>query len=132
SRMGEPLYLCQPPTGYSEESSRWLSNATLLERMNFAVSLASNKINGTHVDLRQLVPQGIVDDRDKLVNQLIAALVHSDVSDETRDDLKNVVKEARAKITPAKYNGLTPQKQDEQLIGGIAALLLGSREFQVK
>ncbi|MEK7833023.1 MAG: DUF1800 domain-containing protein, partial [Acidobacteriota bacterium] len=28
ARMGEPLYQCQPPTGYSEDSSRWLSIAT--------------------------------------------------------------------------------------------------------
>jgi uncharacterized protein (DUF1800 family) len=132
SRMGEPLYLCQPPTGYSEDSSRWLSNATLLERMNFAVTLVSNKINGTRVDVTRLVAPSAVNDRDKLLDQLIAVLVHSDVPNETRDNLESAVNEARAKTPPAKYNGRAAQKNNELLIGGIAALILGSREFQVK
>jgi uncharacterized protein (DUF1800 family) len=132
SRMGEPLYLCQPPTGYSEDSSRWLSNATLLERMNFAVTLAGNKINGTRVEAARLVASGAVNDRDKLLDQLIAVLVHSDIPDETRDNLKSAVNEARAKMTPAKFDSRTAQKNNEQLLGGLAALILGSREFQVK
>jgi uncharacterized protein (DUF1800 family) len=132
AKMGEPLFLCQPPTGYSEDSSRWLSNATLLERMNFAVTLTSNKINGTRVELSRLVESGVVNDRDKLLDQLIAALVHSEISDETRDNLKNAVNESRAKTNTAKYDGRAAQKHHEQLVGGLVALILGSREFQVK
>jgi uncharacterized protein (DUF1800 family) len=132
ARMGEPLYLCQPPTGYSEDSSRWLSNATLLERVNFAVTLVSNKINGTRVDVARLIAPSVVNDRDKLLDQLIAVLVHSDVSDETRDNLEGAVNESRSKMTPAKHEGRAAQKNNELLIGGVAALILGSREFQVK
>jgi uncharacterized protein (DUF1800 family) len=132
TRMGEPLYLCQPPTGYSEDSSRWLSNATLLERMNFAVTLVSNKINGTRVDVTRLVAPNAVNDRDKLLDQLIAVLVHSDLSHKTRDNLESAVNEARAKMTPAKSDARASQKHNQQLIGGVAALILGSREFQVK
>jgi uncharacterized protein (DUF1800 family) len=132
AKMGEPLFLCQPPTGYSEDSSRWLSNATLLERMNFAVTLTSNKINGTRVEISRLVEFSVVNDRDKLLDQLIAALVHSEISDETRDNLKTAVNESRTKTTPAKYDGRVAQKNNEQLVGGIVALILGSREFQVK
>jgi uncharacterized protein (DUF1800 family) len=132
ARMGEPLYLCQPPTGYSEDSSRWLSNATLLERMNFAVTLVSNKINGTRVDMTRLVTPNAVNDRDKLLDQLIAVLVHSDLSHETRENLESAVNESRAQMTPAKYDARAAQKNNEQLIGGVAALILGSREFQVK
>ncbi len=132
ARMGEPLYLCQPPTGYSEDSSRWLSNATLLERMNFTVTLVSNKINGTRFDVTRLVDSGIANDRDKLLDQLIAVLVHSDLPDETRDNLESAVDESREKITPAKLKSRAVQKNNQQLIGSIAALILGSREFQVK
>jgi uncharacterized protein (DUF1800 family) len=131
-QMGEPLYLCQPPTGYSEDSSRWMSNATLLERMNFAVALISNKINGTRVDVSRFVAPDTVKDKNKLLDQLIAVLIHSEVGDETRDNLSRVVNEARGKMTPAKYDERMARKNTDQLVGGLAALILGSREFQVK
>lgn len=134
ARMGEPLYLCQPPTGYSEDSSLWLSNATLLERMNFAVSLVGNKVPGTRVDAVRLIAPDAVKDQRRLLDQLIAVLVHSEVSDETRNNLKSVVKGTRVEAVPAKYNAKSPPppNQNEQLIRAIASLVLGSREFQVK
>ncbi|MCI0337504.1 MAG: DUF1800 family protein [Acidobacteria bacterium] len=132
ARMGEPLYLCQPPTGYPEDSSRWLSNATLLERVNFALALISNKITGTRVDVSRFVAANVVNNKDRLLDQLIAVLVHSDVSEETRDNLENVVNESREKTNPAKNDERAAQKNNEQLIGGVAALILGSHEFQVK
>jgi uncharacterized protein (DUF1800 family) len=132
ARMGAPLYGCQPPTGYDENSSEWLSNATLLERMNFAVALVGNRIAGTRVDVGRFVAPDAVKDPRRLLDQLIAALVHSDVSAETRENLMRVLQESRVKAVPAKLDAKTMQKNHEQLIGGIAALVLGSREFQVK
>jgi uncharacterized protein (DUF1800 family) len=46
--MGEPLYGAQPPTGYSEKSSAWINTGALLNRLNFALALASNKLPGVH------------------------------------------------------------------------------------
>jgi uncharacterized protein (DUF1800 family) len=48
-RMGQPLYQCQPPAGYADRGDQWMSNGAVLERLNFAVALASNKIAGTTV-----------------------------------------------------------------------------------
>src|SRR5262249_31356704 len=102
ARMGEPLYLYQPPTGYSEESAQWLSSATLLERMNFAVALFANKISGTRVDVSRLVAPDAVNDQRRLLDQLIAVLVHSDVSAETRETLMHALNESHTKAVPAK------------------------------
>jgi uncharacterized protein (DUF1800 family) len=132
ARMGEPLYLCQPPTGYSEESSRWLSNATLLERMNFSIALFTNKINGTRIDVSRFVSPDTLRKDERLLDQLIALLVHSDVSDETRDNLTGVIKESRQKLFPAKYDERTARRNTDQFLTGVAALIIGSREFQVK
>jgi uncharacterized protein (DUF1800 family) len=128
ARMGEPLYQCQPPTGYSEDSSRWLSNATLLERMNFAVALTANRINGTRVEVGRFVAPETAKDQKRLLDGLLAAFVHSEVSKETRDNLAKVLNDQRAKATPAKFDN----RQTNELIGSLAALVLGSREFQVK
>jgi uncharacterized protein (DUF1800 family) len=131
ARMGAPLYLCQPPTGYDENSAEWLSSATLLERMNFAVALTGNRINGARVEVSRFAPPGATDDPDRFIDHLVAALVHSDVSRETRENLGRVLSETRAKTTPAKFDSRAPQKNNEMVVG-LMALILGSREFQVK
>jgi uncharacterized protein (DUF1800 family) len=49
SRMGQPLYQCQPPAGYPDRGEHWMSNGAILERLSFAVALTGNKIPGTEV-----------------------------------------------------------------------------------
>jgi uncharacterized protein (DUF1800 family) len=131
ARMGEPLYLCQPPTGYGENSAEWLSSATLLERMNFAVALTGNRINGSHVEVSRFTPPEAMNDSDRIIGRLLAVLVHSDVSPETRENLARVLSETRAKTTPTKFDGRAPQKNFE-MTTALTELILGSREFQVK
>jgi uncharacterized protein (DUF1800 family) len=48
-RMGEPLFLAQPPTGYSDLAASWISPDMLLTRMNFAADLVSNRLDGARV-----------------------------------------------------------------------------------
>jgi uncharacterized protein (DUF1800 family) len=39
-QMGEPLYMCQPPTGYKDTADAWVNTGALVNRINFAVKLA--------------------------------------------------------------------------------------------
>ena len=48
-RMGEPLFLAQPPTGYPDVGSSWISPDMLLTRMNFAADLVGNRFAGARV-----------------------------------------------------------------------------------
>lgn len=48
--MGMPLYGAVPPTGYNWQASTWVSTGALVNRMNFALSLAANKLNGITVN----------------------------------------------------------------------------------
>lgn len=48
-QMGQPLYRKQEPTGYSNNGEEWMSSNALLARMNFAVALEKNKLNGVTV-----------------------------------------------------------------------------------
>ena len=48
--LGEPLYRKVEPTGYSNKGADWLNSASLLARMNFAVALTNNKVQGTKVE----------------------------------------------------------------------------------
>jgi uncharacterized protein (DUF1800 family) len=48
-RMGEPLFLAQPPTGYPDVGASWVSPDMLLTRMNFAADLVGNRVDGARV-----------------------------------------------------------------------------------
>ena len=45
-QMGEPLYMCQPPTGYRNTADSWISAGGLVSRMNFATRVASGNMPG--------------------------------------------------------------------------------------
>jgi uncharacterized protein (DUF1800 family) len=43
-QLGMPLYMCQPPTGYADAADAWINTGALVNRMNFALRLASNRV----------------------------------------------------------------------------------------
>lgn len=53
-RMGEPLFLAQPPTGYPDVGASWTSPDMLLTRINFATDLIANRIPGSRLKLEAL------------------------------------------------------------------------------
>ena len=55
--LGMPLYQCQPPTGYKDTADAWVNTGALVGRMNFGLSLTSNRIRGVAVS--QSTPDAI-------------------------------------------------------------------------
>jgi uncharacterized protein (DUF1800 family) len=49
-QMGMPLYGCIPPVGYKWDEADWVSTGALVDRMNFALSLAANRFPGITVE----------------------------------------------------------------------------------
>jgi uncharacterized protein (DUF1800 family) len=90
ARMGQPLYGFQTPNGYSDVAENWVNTGALLERMNFALSLASNRIPGTRVDLSRFfgdMKTGGVVDKAKLLDRFVTLIVGGDISPKTRETL---------------------------------------------
>ncbi|HEY0513182.1 MAG TPA: DUF1800 domain-containing protein [Thermoanaerobaculia bacterium] len=54
TRMGQPLYAYQAPTGYPDRAEAWVNTGSLLNRMNFGLQLAANRVKGVSVDLTAL------------------------------------------------------------------------------
>ena len=52
--LGMPLYGCLTPNGYGDTADTWLNAGTLLNRMNFALSLVDNRLLGVRIDLASL------------------------------------------------------------------------------
>src|SRR3984885_1410225 len=133
STMGMPLYGAQPPTGYSMKAETWVSSSALLNRMNFALTLTSDKMKAVKVDVGQLAGSSPRDSNLALTT-LENSLLAGDVSSQTHDSIT-------AQIDAAAING-AQQKQDKSGarkpvdasrspdVSTIAGLLLGSPEFQ--
>ncbi len=76
-RMGEPLFLSRPPTGYADTGAAWASPDMLLTRMNFAVDLVGNRLDGAKVP-----PNALRD-----VPALVRLVAPDSLSAETREAL---------------------------------------------
>ncbi len=121
NRMGMPLYGAQPPTGYSMKAETWVSSSSLLNRMNFALALTSDKIKGTRVNAGLLAGSSSPGELAATLSALESGLLAGDVSKQTHDSIT-------AQIEAGKSGA--PQKQRPPDVSMIAGLLLGSPEFQ--
>ena len=120
-QMGEPLYLCQPPTGYSDVSSAWVNTGALVRRLNFAVALASNRLPGTSVDVAGLLAPWQACDARASVEPLARALTGEALSEGTLDTIRKRLEETAASSPDVSSNTQLPL---------VAGLILGSPEFQ--
>jgi uncharacterized protein (DUF1800 family) len=82
ARMGEPLYGFQTPNGYSDSAESWVNTGGLLERMNFGLALASNRVQGTKVNLTKTSG-----DQAKVMDEYLKTILAGDVSPATREAL---------------------------------------------
>jgi hypothetical protein len=155
ARMGEPLYMYQAPTGYPDTAEDWVNTGSLLERMNFALALASNRIPGTRVDLSRFTGNesgaGGSIDKTKAMERFTSVILNGDVSPQTKATLTRQLNEplpapsnASSQAMPAGDaqaarggRGLRQMARADtgRVIGNpeivkIAGLILGSPEFQ--
>jgi len=54
SRMGQKMYFYQAPTGFPDTGQYWINTGSLLNRMNFGLALASQRIPGVRLNLLAL------------------------------------------------------------------------------
>lgn len=121
ARMGEPLYRCQPPTGYKDTADAWVSTGALVERLRFGAALARRQVPG--IAWPDLPPQTAKDPA-AVIASLSPRLVPSGLSPGTTDALLKA-----ANATPRAYaDGEMRPVDQAQLLG----FLLGSPEFQRK
>ncbi len=53
-KMGQKMYFYQAPTGFPDKGQYWINTGALLNRMNFGLAIASQRIAGTKLDLLSL------------------------------------------------------------------------------
>ncbi|MBK9214223.1 MAG: DUF1800 domain-containing protein [Chloracidobacterium sp.] len=146
TKLGEVPYGYQAPTGYPDTAEDWVNTGALLERLNFAVAIASNRIPGTRVDLRGFDPK----DKRRMLDVAIEQLLDGDISQTTRATLLKQVAQPLPEVkAPAELDdGLTVDNMRGGQQGGrnrqvrllepsgdpevfkVVSLVLGTPEFQ--
>jgi uncharacterized protein (DUF1800 family) len=123
-RMGEPLFLCQPPTGYSDKATTWVNTGALLNRLNFALAFASGRMPGTTVNLQPMFGDDAGKDPELALGRSIELFLDGQVDPSTRQTLEARLGDPQ--ILRASLDD--PVKQVNE--GLLSGLVLGAPEFQ--
>jgi hypothetical protein len=130
TQMGEGLFLAQPPTGYPDTAEHWVNTGALLDRMNFALALSANRINGTRVDLTKLMPAAppntLNASRTQLVDHFAKLLLRTELSPQTRATIDKSLGDKSLNEATLAMNNSGTNSDAAKIVG----LLLGSPEFQ--
>ena len=124
ARMGEPLFLCQPPTGYSDKATTWVNTGALLNRLNFALALATGKVPGTTVSLPSMLGDEAGTDPELALQRSLELFLGGQVDASTKATLE-------ARLDDPQVLEATLDDPVRQVNEGLlAGLVLGTPEFQ--
>ncbi len=139
TKMGQRFYYYQAPTGFPDRASNWINTGALLNRMNFGLAFASQKIPGVRMDLAALnnyhEPESAIDaltvysnillpQRDHAANiKRLIPLVNDDAVEEKISKAATVDKTAEQ---------MTLDKGTKNMLSQVVGIIIGSPEFQRK
>jgi uncharacterized protein (DUF1800 family) len=123
-RIGEPLYQCQPPTGYADKADAWVSTGALLNRLNYSLALTGNRLAAVRTDIPSLLGADGGSKPDAMLDAAIALLLSGEASPQTRATLEKQMNDPR--VLQASLDDPVTRVNS----GMIAGLVLGAPEFQ--
>jgi uncharacterized protein (DUF1800 family) len=118
ARMGEPLYMYQAPTGYPDTAENWVNTGALLERLNFGLALASNRIPGTRVDLARFNKNDAKEgaNTEQVMNRFLEVIVQGDISAKTKATLLRQLKEPLPAMPPPTATATSMTDDDSAMV----------------
>jgi uncharacterized protein (DUF1800 family) len=123
-RIGEPLYQCQPPTGYADKADTWVNTGALLNRLNYSLALAGNKVRGSRSDVPSLLGMDSTTDAKAALNRAVELFLGGQTAPTTVETLEKQLDSPQ--VVQAKLDD--PVQQVD--LGVVAGLVLGAPEFQ--
>jgi uncharacterized protein (DUF1800 family) len=123
-RIGEPLYQCQPPTGYSDKADAWVNTGALLNRLNYSLALAGNKVRGSRSDAASLLGMDSSTDAKTALDRAVQLFLGGQTGPMTVPTLEKQLDSPQ--ILQAKLDD--PVRHVD--LGVVAGLVLGAPEFQ--
>jgi hypothetical protein len=123
-RIGEPLYQCQPPTGYSDKAEAWVNTGALLNRLNFSLALAGNKVRGSRTDVSALLGTETACDSKQVLDRALQLFLGGQATPSTVETLQKQLDDPQ--VVQAKLDD--PVKAVD--LAMVTGLVLGAPEFQ--
>ena len=154
AELGMPVFGHQTPDGYSMTAEVWNNTASLVARMNFALALSTNRVQGVHPNWDNLliaphaagtVPEFLSPEQKEAILQ--DKLLHTAVSDRTRNTILTQIstnadqqdnslrqiaigKSKQDPLTPVQAKAPTTPAPHDSQAALAAGLIFGSPEFQ--
>jgi uncharacterized protein (DUF1800 family) len=123
-RIGEPLYQCQPPTGYSDKAETWVNTGALLNRLNYSLALAGNRMRGARTDVASLLGVDPAAEPKAALDRAVQLFLGGQAAPATVETLEKQLDNPQ--VLQAKLDD--PRRQVD--LGVVAGLVLGAPEFQ--
>jgi uncharacterized protein (DUF1800 family) len=123
-RIGEPLYQCQPPTGYADKADAWVNTGALLNRLNFSLALAGNRMRGSRTDVGSLLGVETTADAKAALDRAVQVFLDGQAAPTTVETLEKQLD--NPEVVQARLDD--PVKHVD--LGVVAGLVLGAPEFQ--
>jgi uncharacterized protein (DUF1800 family) len=89
NKLGEVPYGYQAPTGYPDQAEDWVNTGALLERLNYAVAVSSNRIPGTTVNLKNF--QGA--SKEQTLDKAVAVILNGEIAPATKSTLMKQIEQ---------------------------------------
>ncbi len=122
-RLGQPPYLCEPPTGWPDRAEAWVSAGALLERLRVAQGLVRGGPKfPAAADAAVIAPEG--GEPRTALGSLVSVLLGGEASERTLKALEKHLEDPELKRARLDDK---PRAPDGRLL---AVLVLGSPEFQ--
>jgi uncharacterized protein (DUF1800 family) len=152
--MGEPLYQMQPPTGYPMTADHWMNSAAIVDRLNFSLALTGSKLGGIPFDAPKLVASGLLErqaeapgsavrrisasransantgppsGREVALSLMEQLVIGGAVSSKTNEVILKQISDSKTSAGTGTAPG-----DPTQVLNTMAALILGSPEFQLR
>ncbi|MGH9675910.1 MAG: DUF1800 domain-containing protein, partial [Candidatus Acidiferrum sp.] len=123
-RIGEPMYQCQPPTGYADKADAWVNTGALLNRLNFSLTLAGNRVRGARTDVQALLGVDATAEPKTALERAVQVFLGGQAAPTTVETLEKQLDNPQ--VVQAKLDD--PVKQVD--LGVVSGLVLGAPEFQ--
>lgn len=154
SKMGQRIYYYQAPTGFPDRANFWINSGALLNRMNFGLALATQKIPGVRINLLALNNNHEPESADEALRAFSKILLPERDNEENIKRLTAMVRDANVEqkiavaVNKAKDNNMEEEIEEETRMqvtrdkedvkkevtsmAQVVGIIIGSPEFQRK
>jgi uncharacterized protein (DUF1800 family) len=145
ARMGQQVFGRLTPDGYPDRADQWLATGSMLERLNFATALSTNKIKGTRIEPLRLLNNVDLNNPAAVADHLAQSILSGEVSQQTRLALEKIggeqvagpaeVSAVISAVNPINYAKQTPVQKSNPpatppFVAELVTMVIGAPEFQ--